>query len=156
MAKKVKWLFGAGLIAGVFFVGCGGDGSSLGPDGTPEENGNGDNGNGNGAEKVTLAELSTEIFTPKCAFAGCHGGANPAGGMSLAADVIAADIVDVAATANAAFKRIDPGNPDDSYIVMKIEGRGITGRQMPPNATPLSAEEIEKIRSWIADGAPTE
>jgi hypothetical protein len=50
--------------------------------------------------------------------------------------------------------RVDPGQPDDSYLVMKIEGApGITGGRMPLGLSPLSAKQIATIRAWIADGA---
>ena len=150
MSERMRWLFGAVLVLGLGLFGCGGDGSTLGPDGTPD---NGDNGD-NGTDKVTLGELSDEIFTPGCA--GCHGGGNPSAGLSLAKDVIAANIIDKAAASKSEYKLVNPGSPDDSYIVMKVENRDITGSQMPLGGTPLSTEQIEKIRDWIAAGAPAE
>ena len=150
MSERMRWLFGAVLVLGLGLFGCGGDGSTLGPDGTPD---NGDNG-GNGTAKVTLGELSDEIFTPGCA--GCHGGGNPSAGLSLAKDVIAANIIDKAAASKSEYKLVNPGSPDDSYIVMKVENRDITGSQMPLGGTPLSTEQIAKIRDWIAAGAPAE
>ena len=49
---------------------------------------------------------------------------------------------------------MEPGDPENSYLVHKIEGRaGITGTIMPPGGDPLTAEEIEAIRQWITDGA---
>ena len=106
------------------------------------------------APKVTLAQLSNEIFTPRCAVSFCHSGGSPASGMSLAADRIAAQILNVDSVENSALKRVEPGNPDDSYLLRKVQGRNITGGQMPADGTALSAEEIEKIRQWIAAGAP--
>ena len=98
--------------------------------------------------------MSDEIFTPGCA--GCHGGGNPSAGLSLAKDVIAANIIDKAAASKSEYKLVNPGSPDDSYIVMKVENRDITGSQMPLGGTPLSTEQIEKIRDWIAAVAPAE
>ena len=50
--------------------------------------------------------------------------------------------------------RVNPGFPDDSYIVQKIEGSaGITGQQMPLNNPPLTAGQIAVIREWIFNGA---
>ena len=156
MSEKVRWLFGAVLILGLVLFGCGGDGSTLGPDGTPDNGdngGNGDNGD-NGTAKVTLSELSDEIFTQSCA--GCHGGGNPSKGLSLAKDVIAASIIDKAAASKSDYKLVNPGSPEDSYIVMKLENRDIIGSQMPRGGTPLSTDQIKKIRDWIAAGAPAE
>ena len=153
MSERMRWLFGAVLVLGLGLFGCGGDGSTLGPDGTPDNGDNGENGE-NGTAKVTIGYLSDEIFTQSCA--GCHGGGNPSAGLSLAKDVIAANIIDKAAASKSEYKLVNPGSPDDSYIVMKLENRDITGSQMPLGGTPLSTEQIEKIRDWIAAGAPAE
>ena len=51
--------------------------------------------------------------------------------------------------------RVAPGNPDDSYLVIKLEGSSrMVGQQMPRGRDPLSAEQIGTVRQWIADGAP--
>ncbi len=51
--------------------------------------------------------------------------------------------------------RVNPGAPDNSYLVRKVEGAaGITGAQMPFGGPPLSQAQIDEIRSWIASGAP--
>ncbi len=48
-----------------------------------------------------------------------------------------------------------PGDPDQSYLMDKVEGRpGICGRQMPYLRPPLTTSEMELLRKWIADGAP--
>lgn len=44
--------------------------------------------------------------------------------------------------------QVVPGNPDDSPLVLYVE----TGL-MPPNADPLTSEQVELIRRWIAEGA---
>jgi len=52
------------------------------------------------------------------------------------------------------FDRVTPGNPDDSYLIMKLEGDPrITLDQMPKNGPPLSQAEIDVIREWIQRGA---
>lgn len=46
-----------------------------------------------------------------------------------------------------------PGNPDDSEIVRRVEGRAQP--RMPLNGPPwLSDDQIRLIRQWIAQGAP--
>ncbi len=145
-----KWVFFCALVVGLGFMGCSGDGSTLGPDGTPADNAPPDTT----SPAITLSQLSAEIFTLRCALSGCHSGALPAGGMSLAADRIAGEIINVNSPAGG-MKRIDPGNPDGSYLLRKVRGdSGIRGSQMPLSGSPLNAEEIEKIRAWIAAGAP--
>ena len=49
---------------------------------------------------------------------------------------------------------INPGRPDESYLVEKIAVDEPTrGSRMPHRMPPLSDEEIETIRSWVLDGA---
>ncbi len=49
---------------------------------------------------------------------------------------------------------INPGRPDESYLVEKISMDAPTrGSRMPRGMPPLSDEEIETIRSWVLGGA---
>ena len=51
--------------------------------------------------------------------------------------------------------RVNPGNPDASYLVQKIQGNAAVGSRMPANGPPfLSQAQIDLIRGWIAAGAP--
>ncbi len=50
--------------------------------------------------------------------------------------------------------RVDPGKPDDSYLVQKLRGSSsINGGRMPLGAPPLAADEISGIVEWIENGA---
>jgi len=46
---------------------------------------------------------------------------------------------------------INPGNPDSSLLISKVSG---SKPLMPPVGDPLSGEEVELLRAWIAEGAP--
>lgn len=48
---------------------------------------------------------------------------------------------------------IVPGDPDASYLIEKLNPNPRFGAQMPENRTPLTSDEIEMIRTWIAEGA---
>lgn len=51
--------------------------------------------------------------------------------------------------------RVIPGDPDNSYLIRKLEGRNIAGLRMPRNDGPFLTEgQILVIRQWILDGAP--
>ena len=51
--------------------------------------------------------------------------------------------------------RVNPGNPDASYLVQKIEGTAAVGVRMPANGPPyLPQDRIDLVRRWIAAGAP--
>jgi hypothetical protein len=48
--------------------------------------------------------------------------------------------------------RIEPGDPNNSYLVRKVEGTGQGGR-MPLGQPALSNELIQNLREWVVDGA---
>jgi hypothetical protein len=149
MSKYIAWIWCTLTLS---LWGCSGDGTSLGPDGTPPTS-EAPPDTTTPPSAPTLAQLSREVFTPNCAFSGCHGGASPSAGLSLVADRIAGQLIG-AVSPTSGMKRVDPGNPEGSYLLKKLRGdAGIRGSQMPLGGT-LSAAAIEKIRAWIAAGAP--
>lgn len=108
-----------------------------------------------GPAAATLTELQNTIFGPICA--GCHtggGGALPSSmNLSSAAASFAA-LVNVNSVEVASLLRVSPNDPDNSYLVRKVDGvAGIVGARMPLGGAPLSSEQIAAIRSWIAAGA---
>jgi hypothetical protein len=119
---------------------CAGDGVVLVDEGPPPSNG------------PTLTQLQTQIFTPQCAFEGCH--APPAQqGMNLTTANTYAFIVNVDAVELSGHKRVAPGNAADSYLYMKIAGDPrIVGERMPFGGM-LTQTEIEMVRAWIDAGA---
>ena len=124
-------------------VACGGD------DGTSPNNGNGDN-------PPTLSGDVQPILTANCT-TGCHGGATPILGQNLSEGQTTASTVNVASIELPSMDRIEPGDPDNSYLVHKIQGTqasvGGTGERMPLSRDALTEEQIDIIRAWIADGA---
>jgi len=64
-------------------------------------------------------------------------------------------LVNVASAEVPGLLRVNPGNPDASYIVQKIEGIAAVGVRMPANGPPyLPQDRIDLVRRWIAAGAP--
>jgi hypothetical protein len=100
----------------------------------------------------TLGQVQ-EVFTANCAFGGCHGGGTPREGMSLVAGQAYADIVNVPSNQVPSLDRIEPGDPDASYLIDKIEGTGLLQR-MPAGGDPLPPATIQLIRDWVSAGAP--
>ena len=129
------------LVAALLWTGCGGDDSTLGPD---------EDGEGTLTE-ATLAQVSG-VFSVNCALSGCHSGGEPTADLSLEGD-FAARIIGVASGQRPDLKLVDPGNPDSSYLLIKVRGDDeIVSQQMPPGKV-LPAEQVEIIRAWIASGA---
>jgi hypothetical protein len=135
----VLWLVG-------LTIACAGSGEGLDEFGNPLGEG------GGGELQPTFSSIQANIFTPICTQ--CHAGASAPLSFSLQAGFSYDHLVGVPSIEVPELLRVDPGQPDDSYLVMKIEGApGITGGRMPLGLSPLSAEQIAAIRAWIADGA---
>jgi hypothetical protein len=81
------------------------------------------------------------------------GGSLP-GIQNLTAGHSFASLVDVASIEAPTMKRIDPSDPDNSYLVLKIQGSpGISGQRMPLGGGALSQAQIDEVRAWVAAGA---
>ena len=130
-------------------AGCAGNGNGL------DENGNpiGTDGGLPVAFEPTYANIQQNVFTPICSQ--CHIGASAPQGMQLDEANAYQMIVGVASAEHPELLRINPGNPDNSYIIRKLEGGpDIAGVQMPRGRTPLPQDVINAIRVWVARGAP--
>jgi hypothetical protein len=98
-------------------------------------------------------QIQDTIFTPICTQ--CHIGAGAPQGLRLDAANSYAMIVNVASSEVPALLRINPGNPDSSYLVQKIQGNAAQGVRMPANGPPyLTQAQIDLVRGWVAAGAP--
>ena len=90
------------------------------------------------------------MFTPTCA--GCHGGAAPSAGLNLEAASSYASLVGIASSQDGAQQLVNPGNPNASYLISKLEGTAATGNVMPPSGG-IPQPDIDMVRQWITDGA---
>ncbi len=101
-----------------------------------------------------LDMIQASIFGPRCS--SCHSGAGSTSGipdMDLrTADSSHATLVNVTSFQDGNFVRVVPMQPDDSYLVHKLEGVATVGGVMPPTGM-LPAADIATIRQWIMDGA---
>ncbi len=105
--------------------------------------------------EATLSNIQATIFTPNCAVSGCHAGANPQQGQDLSDGETFANIVGVRSREKPDLFRIDPGNPDNSYLIQKVMGDpDIVGARMPLGRAPLTPDQIALLREWVTDGAP--
>lgn len=106
---------------------------------------------------VSFANDIQPIFTNSCALGGCHAGGSPAMGMNLSAGQAYGMIVDVASVELPSMDRIEPGMPDLSYLVHKIQGTqasvGGSGSRMPLTGCCLSQAQIDMVRNWVSQGA---
>lgn len=93
------------------------------------------------------------IFNDQCT--SCHG-AGAVGGLDLETDAYAA-LVDVPSANYDGRTLVVPGDPDASFLYLKVIGDMASdeGNAMPTSAG-LAADDAETIRVWIADGASSE
>ena len=97
-------------------------------------------------------QIQDTIFTPICT--ACHVGATAPRGLRLDAGNSYALLVNVASVEVPGLFRVNPGNPDQSYLVQKIEGTAAVGARMPLGGPPLPQDRIDLVRQWIVAGAP--
>jgi hypothetical protein len=106
-----------------------------------------------------FSSIQREIFEANIptACVNCH---NPVAGpfngnLDLSGDRAYASLVNARSTNQPGAVRVVPGDPENSYLIHKLEGRGtIFGLRMPQNGPPyLTDGQILVIRQWILQGA---
>ena len=109
-------------------------------------------------EGVTWASRVSQIFDASCA--GCHGGDNPDEDLNLHSQYEDAyDNLFEPSTQNPDMQLIEPGEPENSYIWLKLTGHDdIEGDQMPIDGgtgepIPLGDAELGDIETWITNDA---
>jgi hypothetical protein len=148
LASRVCVVFASLLIAA-----CAGNGEGLDANGRPLVPG------GSGSLPPLSADfdsIQANIFTPICSV--CHVGGSAPEGLRLDAADSFNLLVSVPSTEVPSLMRVKPGDPDNSYIIQKVEGHAAVGAQMPdgcPTTQPcLTTSTIAFIRQWITNGAP--
>jgi mono/diheme cytochrome c family protein len=138
-----------GLKGTIFLViaGCAGNGEGLDANGRPIAD-----GTVSIALSADFQSIQDNVFTPICSV--CHvGGGAPMGLRLDAADAYNL-LVGVPSTEVPSILRVKPGDPDNSYIIQKLEGHASVGARMPFGGPYLTADTISFIRQWISNGAP--
>jgi hypothetical protein len=109
----------------------------------------------------TFSSIQQEIFSsgdssgrPACT--NCHNAiGSQFNGLNLTPAVSYNNLVNVASRFRAGAVRVIPGDPENSYLIHKLEGRStITGVRMPLGGPYLETGQILVIRRWIEIGAP--
>jgi hypothetical protein len=131
----------AGLL-GAFGAACGGGASGGGGLIPPPDD-------------PTLLDVQAQVFTQRCALAGCHAGAGSPFGLDLSnVSDSESNLVGVASAEQPGFQRVEPFNAADSYLYMKlINDPRISGDPMPLSGPPLGDSDLALIEDWINLGA---
>jgi len=142
------------ILLGAALLSCGTDESTnMVFDPTPEETGDGTSADETPVIESSFSFIQEAIFTPSCATSGCHVSTYP----NLTAGQAHAAIVNGASSAGSAQPLVKPGDPDNSYLLLKMTGApGISGNRMPLGRSPLSEAYINSVRQWIERGAPND
>ncbi len=139
----------AAPLAAALLGACAGNGDGLNANGQPITPGTNPSNNPLTAD---FQSIQDNVFTPICVR--CHSGAAAPEGLQLDAAHSYALLVGVPSTEIQGLDRVKPGDPDNSYLVQKIEGAaGIAGARMPFGGPYLPQSTIDVIRQWITDGA---
>ena len=168
---KRSWLALVPILAGFGIWGCAEDGLGMGVCGNTvvdplESCVDGNTQSGVGCSDVcaienpvlilpTLHSIQERIFTPTCT--PCHWSQGIGQWMPLdSEDASYESLVVTDYSFLCPGRRVEPGDPDNSCLVLKIEGSIFAGgEQMPPRpAPPLRPEQVAAIRQWILNGAP--
>lgn len=108
----------------------------------------------------TFTSIQSQIFeasdsSGRTACVSCHAPGRIAAFMDLTRGAAYDSLVNRPSIQKTGAIRVIPGDPDNSYLIHKLEGRpDIVGARMPQNGPPfLTDGQIAVIRQWIANGA---
>lgn len=107
-------------------------------------------------QAVSYATQVQPIWTSTCTGNACHDAMVPAEGLNLTAAASYAELVGKPSSQCGAYQLVEPGAPERSYLVMKLQGSGpcLIGTRMPKAMTALTSDRLQLVRDWIFNGAP--
>jgi hypothetical protein len=119
-------------------------------------------GGGGNPAHVRLSTDVAPLFKANCALSGCHDAEHREHGLDFStAESVHASLVGQTTMDhcrdNMQVTRVVPGRPEESFVLVMVDGvdRCAGSPRMPPSPrAPLSADQVQVIRSWIAAGAP--
>ena len=110
----------------------------------------------------TYHDIQDNIFDKSCANSVCHSPPSNSADLNLSYGQSYQDLVNRiprnSAAAAAGMKLIDPGNPENSFLLTKLMAseNPAFGARMPFGMGALHSGKVDAIRTWIAAGAPRE
>ena len=94
------------------------------------------------------------IFDRECVK--CHGPQAQKAKLDLSPEKAYTSLVNVPSRQVSTMVRVKPGDPDQSYLWLKLEHRSLEGDGMPKglfSSKKLSRADLDAIKAWIAAGA---
>jgi len=104
----------------------------------------------------TFTGVTTHVFIPYCASCHTTEDVDEKGELDFETEEVYVQLIDVQAVEAPAQIRVIPGDPDNSFLIHKLENTQgfFEGDVMPPPpSSTLDPELIQLVRDWIADGA---
>ena len=110
-------------------------------------------------DNSTYHDIQDYVFDKSCANSVCHAAPANSANLNLTYGLSYQNLVGLTpqnpAAAAAGMKLVDPGNPDNSFLLTKLMGpaKPEFGAKMPFNAGSIHQAKIDAIRKWIEAGA---
>ena len=98
----------------------------------------------------TLKSIQANVFNPSCIV--CHAGASAPQGLKLDSGNSFANLVGVKSSEVSSLLRVAAGDPNQSYLIQKLEGSASVGEQMPLGGPPIPSATIEFVRQRTTHG----
>jgi hypothetical protein len=141
-ARALLALLLGGLALAALLAGCGGSDTAPAATTTPSS-----------TPMASYDWIQTNVFDANCTR--CHSGSSAPQGLQLDA-ANAPSIVGRASTEQPSLLIVSAMDPDNSYLVQKLEGAStISGARMPFGGPYLDTATIGAVRDWISAGAAT-
>lgn len=142
-----------GAVACSAFDGGGAGGGDIGS--TAASTGSATSSSSSGGPSVSFAKEVQPIFLRNCTYGDCHATTSQKAGLDLSEGKSFDKLVAVKSLqCDDGRKRVEPGQPDKSYIIDKLKGVKLClGERMPAGDGPLPAADLKTITDWIAGGA---
>jgi len=97
----------------------------------------------------------TAIFGASCEGSVCHSTGSHTFWLDLQSANVASRLLNVPSLELPCYKLIDPQYPDQSFLLLKVEGNPPAGASMPSGRGVLPADQIECIKEWVEAEAAT-
>jgi hypothetical protein len=115
---------------------------------------------GSASESASFSAIYADILSKRCAGPVCHSGSSTGGSFNVmagaTASAVRSSLLGKAASgsecASSGLSLVTAGQPDKSLLYLKLTDMPPCGSRMPPTGA-LTAPELDRVRTWIANGA---
>ncbi|HKP58074.1 MAG TPA: PQQ-binding-like beta-propeller repeat protein [Polyangiales bacterium] len=148
---------GAATPAVVVALRLSGTSGAAGSGGSAAGSGAAGNSAGNSS---AFSAIYSQIIAPRCAGSVCHSSSSTGGSLNLpagaSASTVRSSLLNKPASGpectTSGMSLVVPGNPEMSLLYRKLTDTPPCGSRMPPTGA-LPAAELDRIRTWIMNGA---